>query len=121
MKNIPIVIGLILALTVSPIWATEPTPPLNFIYVYFLHGVQRGTPPDTIAVVTSEGIQDLLDYYSIDDIYIEYPYFNEDDTLFIGQYGNAIQRINLAKIFRIEVPDQDDYNSVITAATSGRR
>ncbi len=119
MKTIFNSLKLLVALAIwVPVFATTPTPPLNFIYVYFLYGAERSTPPDTTAIVTSEDIQDLLDYYSIENIYVEYPYFIEEDTLFTGQYGNQIQRINLAKIFRIEVPDQDDYESVKTSLLS---
>jgi subtilisin family serine protease len=88
--------------------------PSREILVYFTSGIERSSTGKE-ALIRSEAVQNILTRFNIDknNVVPAFPNFNEADTLKQLPDGKKIKMPNMAKIFKIQVPDGISREEVI--------
>lgn len=88
--------------------------PSKEIMVYFSSGVERGSENQP-AKVSSLMIKNVLAYFNINDdkVISAFPKFNEADTLQQTSDGQLVGLPNMAKIFKVQVPEGIKRETVI--------
>lgn len=88
--------------------------PSKEILVYFTSGVER-SPAGQPATIRSSAIQRILLRFNIDQnrLISAFPGFNEADTLKTTPEGRTIKLPNMARIFKIHIPNGATRESVI--------
>lgn len=89
--------------------------PTKEVLVYFKSGVERVAKGQLIARAASAATKASLGHFNIgeDKITSAFPDFNEADTLKATPEGRTISLPNMARIFRIQIPDGVSCDSVI--------
>ncbi|HOU17194.1 MAG TPA: S8 family serine peptidase [Candidatus Marinimicrobia bacterium] len=89
--------------------------PEKEILVYFTSGVDRAAKGEVSAQIGSMIVKNTLANFNIgeDKITSAFPDFSESDTLIKTLEGRTVGLPNMAKIFRIQVPDDKARESVI--------
>ncbi|MDP1677345.1 MAG: S8 family serine peptidase [Bacteroidota bacterium] len=105
----------VLFLSVLPITTLAQNDPTKEILVYFTSGVERAAKGQLTARTASSAAKTILAHFKIgeDKITSAFPDFDETDTLKKTPEGRTIGMPNMAKIFRIRVPDGVVRKSVI--------
>lgn len=87
------------------------------ILVYFSSGVHRNSHGQSEAMVVSHGVRGILNRFNIQSHSVKaaFPDFDESDTLKITGVGRVIKRANMAKIFRLTLPNGVIRDHVIEA------
>ena len=84
-------------------------------FVYFTSGVDRAAKGEVSAQIGSMIVKNTLANFNIgeDKITSAFPDFSESDTLIKTLEGRTVGLPNMAKIFRLQVPDDKARESVI--------
>lgn len=88
--------------------------PTKEILVYFVSGVERDPSTQKTRIMSSD-VQNILTRFNIDlnKITSAFPTFNESDTLVTTEDKRVIKGPNMAKIFRIRIPDGTSREQII--------
>ncbi|MDP2209170.1 MAG: S8 family serine peptidase [Bacteroidota bacterium] len=88
--------------------------PTKEILVYFVSGVERDPSAQKARIISSD-VQNILTRFNIDlnKITSAFPTFNESDTLVTTEDKRVIKVPNMAKIFRIRIPDGTSREQII--------